>query len=310
MAYRFSGHETFPFRYPWLPKACIGIIKSPAAFDDEDAAMVEFGVGKNMVRAMRFWVEAAGLAVTCDAGLRPTPIGETFFGENGLDRYLEDIQTLWLLHWNISTSVENPLFAWEFLLNRWQEHEIAEGPVLKAFAQESERLAQKKLSPVTLHQHFDVFLHTYLPTRGKKGELADDNLDCPLTELELITVVGERDVGGKHREPVFAFRQEEKPSISPELFTWALLDFWGKRWPGERTLSAQQIAHGVGSPGQIFKLPEQDVMARLSDLATITQGCLSFQDSTALPQVIREHGRDASPMALLKTAFHAKAANV
>jgi hypothetical protein len=307
MAYRFSGHETFPFRYPWLPKACIGIIKSPVAFEDEDAAMVEFGVGKNMVRAMRFWVEAAGLAAAADVGMKPTPIGEKFFGEDGLDRYLEDIQTLWLLHWNISTSVENPLFAWEFLLNRWQEHEIAEGPVLKAFAQESERLAQKKLSPVTLHQHFDVFLHTYLPTRGKKGELADDNLDCPLTELELITVVGERDVGGKHREPVFAFRREEKPSISPELFTWALLDFWQKRYKDEKTLSAQLIAHGVGSPGQIFKLPEQDVMARLGDLATLTRDALKFHDSTALPQVSRN--RDIDPMALLTAAFHTKAAH-
>lgn len=305
MAYRFSGHETFPFRYPWLPKACIGIINSPAAFDDEDAAMVEFGVGKNMVRAMRFWVEAAGLAVTTESGMKPTAIGQKFFSEDGLDRYLEDVQTLWLLHWNISTSVESPLFAWEFLLNRWQEHEISEGPVLKAFAQESERHALKKLSPVTLHQHFEVFLHTYLPTRGKKGDLADDNLDCPLTELELITVVGERDVGGKHREPVFAFRREEKPSISPELFTWALLDFWAKRHKDEKTLSAQAIAHGVGSPGQIFKLPEQDVMARLGDLASLTRDALKFHDSTALPQVSRD--RDVDPMTLLTAAFHTKA---
>jgi hypothetical protein len=309
MGYRFSGHETFPFRYPWLPKACMGIIRSPTAFSDEDSAMVEFGVGKNMVRAMRFWVEAADLAVTTEgSSLNATPLGEAFFGQDGLDPYLEDIQTLWLLHWNISTQIESPLFAWEFLLNRWQEHEIAEGPVLKAFAQESERLAQKKLSPVTLHQHFDVFLHTYLPTRGKKGELADDNLDCPLTELELLTVVGDRDVGGKHREPVYAFRKEEKPSISPELFTWALMDFWRKRWPEEKTLSAQLIAHGVGSPGQIFKLPEQDVMSRLGDLAATTRDALTFQDSTALPQVIRN--REVDPMALLKTAFYTKAIHV
>ena len=308
MPYRFSGHETFPFRYPWLPKACIGIINSPTAFADEDAAMVEFGVGKNMVRAMRFWVEAAGLAVTADPGMMPTPLGQKFFGADGLDPYLEDIQTLWLMHWNISTQVENPLFAWEFLLNRWQEHEIAEEPVLKAFAQESERLTLKKLSPVTLHQHFDVFLHTYLPTRGKKGDLADDNLDCPLTELELLTVVGERDVGGKHREPVFAFRKEEKPSISAELFTWALLDFWQKRHKEEKTLPAQTIAHGVGSPGQIFKLPEQDVIARLADLSVTTHEALIFQDSTALPQVSRN--RDIDPMTLLTTAFYTKAAHV
>lgn len=270
--------------------------------------MLEFGVGKNMVRAMRFWVEAAGLAVTAEVGMKPTPLGEKFFGADGLDPYLEDIQTLWIMHWNISTQVENPLFAWEFLLNRWQEHDIAEGPVLKAFAQESERLTQKQLSPVTLHQHFDVFLHTYIPTRGKKGNLADDNLDCPLTELELLTVVGERDVGGKHREPVFAFRKEEKPSISAELFTWVLLDFWQKRHQSEKTLPAQTIAHGMGSPGQIFKLPEQDVMARLADLPTTTREALTFQDSTALPQVSRN--REIDPMTLLDTAFHTKVAHV
>jgi len=309
MAYRFSGHETFPFRYPWLPKACIGIINAPAVFVDEDAAMVEFGVGKNMVRAMRFWVEAAGLAEPADArNLKPTPIGNLFFGTNGLDRYLEDIQTLWLLHWNISTHVENPLFAWEFLLNRWQETEIAEGPVLKAFAQESERLVHKQLSSVTLHQHFEIFIHTYLPTRGKKGEIADDNLDCPLTELELLAVVGERDVGGKHREPVYAFRREEKSSIGPELFAWAVLDYWKKRFPNERTLSAQSIAYGIGGPGQIFKLPEQDVISRLGDLAATTQDALSFQDSTALPQVMRN--REIDPIAVLKTAFQSKAAHV
>jgi len=309
MAHRFSGHETFPFRYPWLPKACIGITNNPAVFSDEDQAMVEFGVGKNMVRAMRFWVEAAGLVESLGSKeLKPTAIGNLFFGKDGLDPYLEDVQTLWLLHWNISTHVENPLFAWEFLLNRWQEAEIVEGPVLKAFAQESERLAHKQLSPVTLHQHFEIFIHTYLPTRGKKGELADDNLDCPLTELELLTVVGERDVGGKHREPVYAFRREEKPSISPELFAWSLLDYWKKRFPNEKTLSAQSVAFGVCGPGQVFKLPEQDVINRLGDLAATTDNALSFQDSTALPQVTMN--RDIAPLTLLAAAFHAKAAHV
>ena len=50
--------------------------------------MLEFGVGKNMVRAMRFWVEAAGLAVTAEVGMKPTPLGEKFFGADGLDPYL------------------------------------------------------------------------------------------------------------------------------------------------------------------------------------------------------------------------------
>lgn len=305
MAYRFSGHETFPFRYTWLPKALIGISHDPRVFADEDDAMVEFGVGKNMVRAMRFWVEVTGLAEsTGPKEMCATPLGELLFGEDGLDPFLEDIQTLWILHWNIATQTRDPLFAWDFLFNRWQESELAETPVLSAFAQESERLASKQLSPITLKQHFEVFLHSYLPTRGRKGDIAEDNLDCPLTELELITVVGERDDGGRRREPVYAFHREEKPSISPELFAWALNDYWLKRTPGEKTMPARAVVSGIGGPGQIFKLPEHDVIARLGELSTGTDGALIFQESAALPQVQRI--RPLDPIATLTLAFKQK----
>jgi hypothetical protein len=59
--YRISGHETFPCRYTWLPKAVRGLSKNPQLFSNEDQAMVDLGVGKNMVRAIRYWARAAGL---------------------------------------------------------------------------------------------------------------------------------------------------------------------------------------------------------------------------------------------------------
>ncbi len=51
---RFSGHESFVCRYAWLPKAFRAIVQDPAAFRDEEQAMVSLGVGKNMVRSIRF----------------------------------------------------------------------------------------------------------------------------------------------------------------------------------------------------------------------------------------------------------------
>lgn len=57
--YVFPGHETFPRRYAWLPKAVRGVSENPRLFSDEDQAMVHLGVGKNMVRAIRFWAVAA-----------------------------------------------------------------------------------------------------------------------------------------------------------------------------------------------------------------------------------------------------------
>lgn len=251
--------------------------------------MVELGVGKNMVRSIRFWVEATGMAQpTANGGLEATWLGRAIFTSKGCDPYLEDIQTLWLLHWNLSTNAVNPLFAWDFLISRWQDPDLTESAVFKAFAREAERHT-KKLSPVTLQQHFQVFLHTYVPTRGRKAEIAEDNLDCPLTELELLVKTGEREAVGTRsgREAVYVFRREEKPSISLPLFAYCLFDYWEKMFPHEKTIPVRSIATGIYSPGQVFKIPEEDIYARLPDLAAVTGGVLSYQESTTLPQIHR-----------------------
>ena len=52
--YRFSGHESFACRYAWLPKAYRALRNDPLIFSDEPRAMVELGLGKNMVRSLRF----------------------------------------------------------------------------------------------------------------------------------------------------------------------------------------------------------------------------------------------------------------
>jgi hypothetical protein len=100
--FRFSGHETFPIRYSWLPKAIAMIGNPKADFGDDAAAMVDMGLGKNMVRALRFWVQAAGAEVS-EGRYRITRFGNRLLSEDGgLDPFLEDARTLWLLHWKLS----------------------------------------------------------------------------------------------------------------------------------------------------------------------------------------------------------------
>lgn len=303
MNFRFSGHETFPCRYTWLPKAVIGIRKNAAVFSDEDDAMVALGVGKNMVRAIRFWADAAEVT-TRDAnenGLGISEFGKTIFGPRGHDEFLEDIRTLWLIHWKFSTNAEQPLFAWHFLLNFWHRPDFTRSEILAAFAVEAQR-AGKNLSPVTLEHHFTTFLHTYIPTRGKKGEVMEDNLDCPLVELELIQEVGERaHAESTRRESIYAFRVEEKPEISPELFIYCLDDFWTKYHPNERTLNFREVAVGAGGPGQVFKLPEKDIRERLEMIKEHSRGAFVYQESAAIQQVIRQAPR--SPRDLLNHIY-------
>jgi len=252
-----------------------------------------------MVRSIRFWSQVSGV-VTAGAkgtGHTVTKLGHELLGEHGYDPFLEDIRTLWLVHWNLSTGTDNPLLAWDFLLNRWHEPELVPSIIIRALHKEAVR-QDDGLSLVTVDQHWDTFLHTYVPTRGRKGEVQEDNLDSPLTELELILRVGERTVdrSAGRNEPVYAFRREEKPDITPELFVYCLNDFWNKRHPNESTLSFREVAHGHGSPGQILKLPEDDVRARVERLASQTKGLFVYAESANLQQVQRPQIQDGEEL--------------
>ncbi|MCY3615090.1 MAG: DUF4007 family protein [Bacteroidetes bacterium] len=60
--YSFSGHETFPLRLNWLKKAVDAVNKKDTIFHS-DAAIVELGVGKNMVRSIRHWALATEVII-------------------------------------------------------------------------------------------------------------------------------------------------------------------------------------------------------------------------------------------------------
>lgn len=284
--FRFSGHETFPCRYTWLPKAFLGIEENPTLFSIEEDAMVNLGVGKNMARAIRFWVQAADIAAPVkNGGLKATNFGRSLLSKNGFDPFLEDVRTLWLIHWKLSSHINEPLFAWNYLLNYWHHSEISRTEVLQVFKKKAEQL-DRKLSPVTLEQHFDIFLHTYIPTRSRKGDIQEDNLDCPLVELQLIVKVGERvldDTG--RREPVYAFRWEEKPDITAELFAYCLNEYWLTHFPIEEEISFRDVAFAPGSPGQILKIPEWDVRQRLDDFNKDPNSAFTYVESAALPRI-------------------------
>jgi hypothetical protein len=292
VAYRFSGHETFPFRYSWLPKAVVELKANAELFSDEERAMVRLGVGKNMVRSIRFWVQAAGIATPHQRGLTITEFGRELLSEpQGHDPYLEDIQTLWLIHWKIASNATEPLFAWEFLLNRWQRSDIVRTDVLSTFMQEAARM-EKQLSEVTLAQHFDTFLHTYVPTRSAKGDVREENLDSPLVELDLIHKIGEKRSGdGGRLEAVYAFNREPKSSISPELFIYCINDYWRTRADTEETLSIRDITVKTGSVGQLFKLPEEDIRERLLAIEEDSKGLFVYKESAALSQLVQVGSR-------------------
>ena len=261
--FRFGGHQSFALRTAWLPKAAQAILEGEDVFSDPLRGVVRLGLGKNMVESLRVWVEAYGIATRNEGQWVLTRLGKALLGAGGYDRFLEDEQTLWLLHWNIATLRENPFFAWELLINRWSERYFTTSEVMTAFAREAER-AVRPLSSVSARQHFDVWLHTYLRGRNGRGE---EGIDSPLSSLGLVTRAGDRETAQGRREPLFAFDLDPKPTISDALFSYCLHDWWNNVFEFEETVSLPAIAFGHQAPGRVFRMPEGEVLARVMRLA-------------------------------------------
>jgi hypothetical protein len=91
----FSGHETFVCRTFWLKKG-YDFLKEGQSFSQEDA-VVRLGVGKNMVTAINFWMR--GFYMLDRESNVITTLATYLF--EGKDPFLEDIASLWLLHYSV-----------------------------------------------------------------------------------------------------------------------------------------------------------------------------------------------------------------
>ncbi|MGO7532765.1 DUF4007 family protein [Rhizobium leguminosarum] len=295
--YRFGGHQTFALRIAWLPKAAAAIERGEDPLSNPLDGVISLGLGKNMVEALRCWIDAYGVATKVGGRWSLTAFGRAMFGLHGHDPFLEDQQTLWLLHWKVATLHTAPFFAWELLFNRWNEPTFSASAALRAFAQEAER-TQRPLSPVSAKQHLDVWLHTYLPGRSGRSEEA---LDSPLSSLRLIRQVGTRELAEGRNEQVYAFDLDVKAGISQATFEYCLHDWWNNELEHEETVTLNEAAFSRMGPGRVFRMPEAEVRERISALSGEKNA--NFELLESLNQMMIRRKRRREPQALLSKIY-------
>ena len=296
--FRFSGHQTFPLRIAWIPKAVREIVAGNDPLTDIDEGITELGLGKNMVEALRCWIEAFQIASRVDGAWFLTPIGEQIFHpETGLDPFFEDVTSSWVLHWLISTNSVSPFFAWECLFNRWPALDFSASQVIEAFEQEANR-SQRPNSAVTLRQHWEVFLHSYRPPLANKGE---DHLDSAMSVLRLIQPFGERPNAAGKWESLYSFDPSPRRAIPNQLFAFFIHDWWNTRYPDERTTPLRELISGQHSPGRILKMHETEILQRVTELASRQPKIFQIIESMNLRQLQRPEKKDG--FSELKAAY-------
>ena len=302
--YSFSGHQTFPFRYAWLPKGIAAVREDPEVFSRQDA-LVTLGVGKNMVLSIRHWCEALGLTEFKNRRSTLTSLGELLFGSGtsfeerptsrsaspGFDPYLEDQATLWLLHWRLA-SRPFPASTWFLAFTCWSALTFTRDELSGWLLRCTRESRTNRCSINSIKRDVDVFLRTYLPASGVR-RFAEDSFDCPLAELGLIRRIGRGQ---------YSFERTARPSLPDGIFAFALAEYWTRAAPDQKSLALERALYDPGSPGAVFKLGDQDIVEILERLPG--HSGLHF-DETAGQRAIIRHS-ELNPLSFLKQYYKAE----
>jgi hypothetical protein len=294
-----ARHETFCPRYGWLKKGYDGVRSDGGIFDAPDA-IERLGVGKNMVRSIRFWCAAFKMIEPADpekrrlsGEMRATPMAGDLLADDGWDPYLEDPASLWLLHWLLFTPpIIAPSWSMAISVSGMQQFTVKDlagvlldyQPVVPAFA---------RLSPSSFEKDASCFARMY----GGSGQGASEEIECPFADLGLLAPAEKR--GG------FRYRFGDKSTLPDLIFLAACCDYAHHFHSSANAVSMAALAYGFNSPGVVFKLSETVIGNRLERCAGTLDGVV-FTESYGNRQLQFE----AEPAALRDRALRTHYQNI
>jgi hypothetical protein len=304
----FSGHETFALRSNWLKKAYDILCYTPDLFYREDA-FVLLGVGKNMAHSIRFWGRVCGVFDRSEdgEGHHITKFGHALLSDDGWDPFLVTPASHWLLHWQIAARPE-AAFTWFYTFNLLKGGEFTPAQLasqLRAFAAERQWRA---LSEATINRDIECMLNCYCRPRGRDlVGMAEDLLFCPLIDLGLIQLLpGQSTYRQSNTYHLVSGIQADLPDALVAFSVYQMM-----RTGNRQTISFSELAYAPRSPGRVFRLDEDALLARLHRLREVTDGRAYYSDQAGVRQVAWTNLEDTSIADILLAAnFSTQVSNV
>ena len=224
----------------------------------------------------------------------PTDFAKAIFdNQDGFDPYLDDPATLWLIHLQITTNI-NQATAWYWAFNIFRENQFTPDTFKKQVSEwtQQQKASARPASDNTLQRDVHCFIRTYCQSRHTAA-VVEESFDCPLVELNLIVELPENNG--------YEFQRGEKKTLPIEIVAWTLISFWNNRFPQREALSFSELMYMESSPGRIFRLDEDTMTTYLENLEQLTKGALQYDETAGLKQVYRQ--RDLNPIELLKRYY-------
>ncbi len=247
----FTGHETFYCKNLWLKKGYDFIIQDKK-FNSEDA-IVDLGVGKNMINSIKFWLKAFTLTKTEDSTIMPSKLANKIFPNNGFDPYLEDIGTVWLLHYLLVKNKIAPIYFLFFNKFRKQNPEFTKTKLLNYI--KSLCVGNNvNFNSKTVEKDINVFFQNYM-NKEKKGSIVD-NFSNFLSDLNLIS---KKEYSIDKKELKYSIERKTRKNLSYKIIFFTILD----NYQNEVSISFKKLMNDINSPGNIFVLHEDDLKNKI-----------------------------------------------
>lgn len=259
----FSGHESFACKSHWLKRG-YDFIRGENNFNDDDA-VVHLGVGKNMVASIKFWLKAIGLLK--DAGLVALA-NHLFDDDNGNDPYLEDIGTLWLLHFMLIQTDYATIYKTTFV-DYHRQRNIIEKSKLQNYIKHIcfDETGYKNLyNDNTVKRDIGVMLHNYCAKNGGNVNIEDSNsLFAP---LNLIC---------ETEKNTYRFNYDTRSDVPSLIFLYALL----VKFEGRNSISFEDITELA----LIFCLTNNDLLDIINYLCDLYPSEIVFSDVAGIKEL-------------------------
>jgi hypothetical protein len=241
---KFRAHDTFFIRKGWLSKGVKNVLIDPTVFVSREAnPMDTLGIGANMVKALRYWLQAVGITQEPVSGKREQTL--TLLGEiiHKNDPYMEELGTLWLLHYRLATNIDNAT-AWYYFFNEFKPTEFFRDDFIKQIDNYL-RIKGEEVALRSIEDDYNCIISTYVPRirLNPKKFSPEENIDCPLGELGLIDVVNRKTRVYKKSTP-------KTNGIHPLILLAVVLD----QAKGGTSIRISEIQNAPCNAGRVFNL--------------------------------------------------------
>ena len=272
---KFRAHDTFFIRKGWISKGMKYVAKNPEVFISKvDNPMDVLGIGANMVKALRYWLQAIGLTKEPNSGKRTqefTEFGKLVFKH---DMFIEEIGTLYLLQYKLASNSKLAT-SWYYFFNKFALSDFTKDDfavqIINYIEMEDENV---KVAPRSIEDDFSCIINTYVPRYKVSPEKVspENNIDCPLGELGLIDIV-------KKERGNYVYKKSI-PSAST-FNPWVILAVINANSEGRKEIGLNELLTGENNIGKIFNL---DSITMLDILHTV--------EGTGELKIVRTAGLD------------------